>query len=214
MESKEIRNAFLGLLLVGAVGVFALPAGANLITNGSFEEPALAPGGSIDNTAPPGWTLTPGVWERQQNTGSENAKDGNQDVRVQTVRLWQNTGVAMVPGTTYTLTFWATAVSENQSTSYNVEGIIFAHSDDTGIGWENMRAYTQAYHAGPDFNWTQYTVQYTAVADDLGKYLLVELDNQDTYAYTRFDDVVLTPEPATMGLLAMGGVFALLRRKG
>ncbi|MBI4684843.1 MAG: PEP-CTERM sorting domain-containing protein [Nitrospirae bacterium] len=182
-------------------------ANADLITNGSFEEPALSWGtwnGSY--TSIPGWIATFGTIEIQ-NHAAGTPFDGNQLVELDS---WGNSGmrqdISTAAGTTYDLNFAysprpGVAITSNIIDVY-FEGVLLDSLTGTG---------------GSDTNWTVHhyfvtatdalsTIEFRAggVSDTLGGYL-------DAVHFTG----VSVPEPSTLLLLSSGllGLALYGRRK-
>ncbi len=203
---KALRSV---MMVAGVMGAIALPVGANLVTNGSFEGPVVPVGGAIANIAPTGWILTEDFYYcRLINWGI--AQDGVQNFQTQRKSLWQNTGIPMVEGVQYTLSFWTRQEVANEGVN-NIRELLFAAPDATSIGWYPILTYVETSQATAD-TWEQWSCSYTCNAANAGKYLLVMVDGTARLGhYTYIDNVVLTPEPATLILLSLGGL--ILRRK-
>ncbi len=203
------KSRMLGVTLTVMLALAASSASADYVINGSFEDPALPPDSATNNVAPPNWTVTGDVWFQQRNTG--DAQDGSQHVRTQRKSFWQNTGVQMQAGVTYTLSFWTRQEVANEGVN-NVRGLIFAAPDSTSIGWYPILTYVETCQTAAE-TWEQWTRSYTCSAANAGKYLMIMVDGSERYGhYTNIDNVVLTPEPATLALLSLGAI--LLRRRG
>jgi hypothetical protein len=178
-------------LVTAALCLGAVTAQAGVI-NPSFEDPV----GNIQG-APTGWTATStNVWTDPE-TESDPAPDGDQYLSVKG-GTWvaQVTDIQMEAGMTYTVEVYARGT--NASLYLFLDGAQKALTTETSSGW------------------TVLTAGFTCDAADAGKYLEVALNgNNGTTDWQNYDlvTVEVTPEPATMGLLALGGLGVLIRRK-
>ena len=120
----------------------------------------------------------------------------------------------MQDGWTYTLDLWAagTGSSYENSRIYMTDQLQNSAQSVTALAGT-----TVVTSGGSNYSiWINFTTSYTATASDAGNSLYINLESYRdlTTATAGWDDVVVTavPEPATMSLLALGGV-AMLRRK-
>lgn len=214
-------------LFSGALALLSSAAalGANLLTDGSFESPAVPLGGftNFGAGAMGGWTVVgPQVsivsgsfaqngisflagdgaqWLDMTGNGSNNASEGVQQ------------SVATVPGHVYLLSFWVGNVS-------NAGGIFGTTSTvDLMINGASHGAFTNSCTTCTGTQaWEQFTSSFLAT----GPTTLVTFLNGDGPGDNSngLDNVVLTsqggtgvPEPATLGLLALGLAGTLYRRR-
>jgi hypothetical protein len=122
---------------------------------------------------------------------------------------WQSSGIVMEEGVTYTLSGLSVVYS---SGSY-VRLDICASSSASETGDVMTGGYSAFYHY---LEWatTPDEVNYACDAAHDGMYLNVLLQtNSQAGGWVSVDDIAVTPEPATMGLLAVGGLGVLVRRK-
>ena len=183
-------------------------ANADLITNGSFEDPALS-WGSWNASYPsiPGWIATFGTIEIQ-NHAAGTPFDGNQLVELDS---WGNSGmrqdISTVAGHAYDLSF-----------AYSPRPGVAAASNIIDVYFEGVLLASLTGTGGSDTDWTVYhyfvtatdalsTIEFRAggVSDSLGGYL-------DAVHFTG----VSVPEPSTLLLLgsALAGLGFWRMRKG
>lgn len=164
MRSIRAATAFaVALTLVAA-------ADADLIVNGSFESPAVPPGGYTNfpagSTAIPGWTvvgidsaLTSGTFT--QSGIVFQAQDGNQWLDTAGITANSNaSGVSQdVPtaiGTTYQLRFHVGSCTDNT--------YFFASTVDLSINGGARTSYTNPTTPTDHFDWREFTVTFTATS--------------------------------------------------
>lgn len=239
-ENMMTKSVAAGLLVLLAATVGAQ---ATIVTNGSFEDPAFDAGTGFVYQVPTGWTNAPGatildgcdpnpIIHHPSVSGLyPAAADGTavlgleMQMHIPTSGYLYCTGVsqnlgAMEAGKTYL--FSATLTSNSQGL-----GSFFDISFNNVEDGTTLAGITEL-----DFNPSALgilqsvtaTFSYTATAADAGDTLqLIMQTPDDRYTVsgdwglsrTGVDNVIVTvtPEPATMGLLAIGGVLTLLRRK-
>ena len=170
-------NMFLGLiLLAGSM------AGANLLTNGSFESPVVSVGGgqifNVGSTSIPGWTVV-GVNGFEVEIFSATftlpgysfpAHDGNQWLDLTGAHSNNIEGVSQtvstVTGTTYTLTFWVGNVSGSSLGTISTVGLKI-----NGVPAGNYTNSTP----GTTTNWQKFTYAFIATQATTA----IEFDNLD-----------------------------------
>jgi hypothetical protein len=92
-------------LATAALLSLPLLANANLLVNGSFEDPGVNPGTWTIYGSVPGWTVTNGMEVRNANAGT--AQDGANYVEMDgNVNSTFAQSVATTAGQWYTLSFW------------------------------------------------------------------------------------------------------------
>jgi hypothetical protein len=195
----------LGWLAIVVLGLGIGPVGAALV-NPSFEDPSAA-GGDI-NLAPTGWTASGGAVWTSADTTNFAPVDGLQYVSLGNgTTLYQFTDIVAQAGTTYTASVYG--LCDRAVGGNNVFLTLLA---GTGISDYSVVAQTAAH--SDTFTWVQLTASFTCTAEDAGKNMAVYLNGgAGSWCWQQYDDVTLTPEPATMGLLAVGGLGVLFRRK-
>jgi len=132
---------------------------------------------------------------------------------------WQITDSVMAAGDVFTLTVDFSKSYDGGCSGY-VRYFSLVASDSAGNPSSPLTTELVTDTASVSTGWTENTLSYTATAADAGKYVGIQFHgvNLGGYAYY-FDnvrlDVIPIPEPATIGLLALGGVgmVALRRRR-
>jgi hypothetical protein len=195
--------AVLLMVLAAVLCLASAPATAALV-NPSFEEPVISEEGQ--DGVPTGWTC---LWSGM----TEIIKDGTAQDGLQyatqapstapNAPLWQISDMVMQVGVTYTATVYAR--NDRELAGDNAFLTLIADNHTTYLA-------TTAAHAGST-EWVLLTVEYTCTAENAGKYIGVELSHGSAgWCHMGYDNVTLTPEPVTMGLLACG-LISLLRRR-
>ena len=204
MKTKKMTwSAGLLMMVVLAGGVNS--ASANLLLNGSFEEPVLGP--DQDRTS----TVTNWVDATYDRVAKGSlyggAPDGNQLAEVIGMMV-QSPGIQLVAGTTYKLTF----LTRDMDPAVDSENVGCIYMTDTSTS-TNQVTHLASKAVETDTTWASGECQFTCDPTQAGKYMVVMLGTTSWSGYSLFDNVVLTPEPASMFLLATGGLM-MLRRRG
>jgi hypothetical protein len=197
-------------LLMLAAALLVLPvrsAHANLITNGSFEDPPIGFGAYALYTSIPGWTATTGLIEIQNHAAGDPAVGaGNQFIELdsnQNSAVSDNGGIATSVGSIYQLSFLYSPRPGVPSTSNIVEvyingGLLDSLTDN----------------GGSNTNWTTHSYFLLGTASTLIEFR--GAGTNDSYG-GYVDDVVFdlaeqgpnpptdrVPEPASMMLTGLG----------
>ena len=194
------------LLVTVALLALTCTARANLLVNGSFESPAIAPGTFSLFSSIPGWSIASGPFIEIQNHVAGSPHEGNQYLELDSTAntsVYQD--VPTVTGASYLLTLWYSPRPGIAAASNGVNLIVDGTSNTLLIG-EGI--------GHSDTVWTQYSfsligngstrIEFAGVgiSDSLGGYI---------------DAVSLTsvPEPSMLLLLAAAGLAAstFLRRR-
>ena len=236
--TDAVSMRFCGLAALAVSGLLASSASAALLANGDFEANDQQAANTITNwsfvhggTAPAEPTAAYGVQAGNAKApvhgGISKAFIWNADAGSY---IYQKASSVIEAGTTYTLSLWAADTD-------NFSGRI-AGTPDTLAEW----AIVKFIGGTPDLNmvyassgvietaatYTNYNVSYTspatggAVGEDFGVVLIKRSGNfiagteawyDDKYSQPLMDDVSLSvPEPASLGLLSLG-CLAMLRRR-
>ena len=193
--------------LLLAAGMMILPlssAQANVIVNGGFEAPNIAPGTFSVFAAIPGWTLVAGHSIEIQDHIAGSPFEGDQFVELDS---FDNSSMQQLVPTTalqpYTLSFaysprpGVAAASNGISVFFN-GGLVTALAT-SGIGLPDTAWTVYSFTVVPTTATSSLVFSATGVSDQLGGYI---------------DDVrlVAAPEPVTLSLLALGLAGVAARR--
>lgn len=201
------------------------------VANYSFESPVTGsyicfP--SIEQQGGAGWTFINWYRTDQWSCGIEtmavdyldpSATDGTQVGFSNGGAMYQTLGATVLAGDKITLTvdIGRTSVSGESQDPSRVYQVALYFDNPPVFGDEsNIIAQESDIMGTIDMEgWKTVTVTYTAAASDAGKNIGIFLSGNWTQVV--FDnvhmDVTPTPEPATMSLLALGGIGLLIRRK-
>ncbi len=212
------------VLCVVLVGLLAQVASANLLVNGDFEQPVLAEGTevAVSSGQVPGWST---VGANSPAVGNyPGAIVGNNTAiayAINTGFLIQSVG-EIQPNTTYTLSvdigssvYWygLNTTAGVEIAEFNSQGGFVADLAYVGFGGRNPIT-----DPGPG-NYTNVIVTYTTGATVTpGNQIVAALGINGGYQNgygAIWDNAVMTsvPEPASMGLLILGSIAGLLRRR-
>jgi hypothetical protein len=203
-----------GLFVIsGLVSVCVLLVGASMasadLVNESFETPDIPSGTKApQGQAPTSWAAIsdPGHMSCYLMDSIEGgpAKDGTQWIQVQkSYDLFQNTGIALQDGYTYSLAFSARS---DRTAAVGAQVMLRAADDTSSAGTAFA---TDAFSAigGGEIAWGDRTLQATYTGDS-GKYLSVSIGvPSTTTGWVDYDALHLTiqsPEPAALTLVALG----------
>jgi len=187
----------------------------NLLLNGDFNSPN-------SSAAPDDWTLWTygGGWANHQNSTDGTDLDGVDGTFYMADGGGSGAGAGeyqIVPGTagsTYQLTVQSGA--QAWWLPYGEMRIIFLDSGDSQLS-ESIQSTVDPAVYGQNYDiahpWSQYSL--TAVAPSDTAFVKVEFAEPNGTGTVWFDNAVLTvvPEPSTVGILAVGGVAMLGRRR-
>lgn len=185
--------------------IAASGASANMIVNGSFENPAMS--GYNTNTTVQGWTLESGSGIEIQNNAAGAPQDGYNLVELdsdQNSSMFQT--IATTAGSKYDLSFWYSPRPDNAPESNTIE-VYF-----NGKLLESMTGFS----AGST-SWKEHTYLVTAIADTSILKFAAAGNNDTLGGY--IDNVSMvptpTPIPAAIWLFGSGiaGIAAARRRK-
>lgn len=187
-------------LLFLAVG----SANANLIVNGSFENPALSGNSwSVFNSIE-GWTTIQGAGIEIQRNTVVDAQDGDQYVELDShYNSWMEQTISgLTAGNEYYFSFWYQARTNNL---YNDNGI--------DVYWNGILVMDISNILASDAGWTEYTAVFTADSDVAA--LSFNADGTSNSLGGFIDNVSLTsvPEPAPIALMALGIIGLVAARK-
>lgn len=208
----KVRKMFLALAVMAIIGATAGAASANLIVNGSFEDPIRNPNSYGLYDVIPGWAAEVGKIEVQRvNVAGTPAADGFQFVELdssQSSTIFQS--VATVANQQYELS-WSFSPRPGTQEPQNKLGI---YIDDALVATSGP----QTGQSGNQNTWTRYSYVFSASSAST-KISFADLGTPSDSYGTYLDDVqmVAIPEPVFLQMgallsLGAGGVFRLRRR--
>jgi hypothetical protein len=147
------------------------------LVNPSFESPIVA-AGTDELLVPDGWNADNasgyGPWLEHKGMSSSvpSAFDGTQYMEwMSTVELWQNSGLMMYEGVTYTFSAYGAVTTSDSQVK-----IALSTADDAG-----SKGVEVALTTGNATIWTKYSVSYTCDAAHAGKYLTVVMKSSGSW---------------------------------
>ena len=207
MGNKVTFLAVAGLVCALAV---AGSAQANMVPNAGFE---IADVG--DPNMPADWTILQSadkvVWSDEAYTGSKcmELQYNNPEAIISPTER-----IAVTAGTEYTFGACLKSTNGAEAVGPNARLKWFDAAGDVvevPYGWNNW----QWYAVTAPVEWTELTavtIEAPAGAASV-EYAWLYTWKGDSSSGVYIDDVSMTPEPATMGLLALGGLAMLRRRR-
>jgi hypothetical protein len=207
MPKYAVTLFSLGRILI-LMGLSAGQVSADLIVNGSFENPALRPGSWQVFSSIPGWTSpTVGAGIEIQNNVAGSPYDGNQHVELDSnFNSLMTQNIQTTNGQSYALSF---AYSPRPGVSDNSNGI--------EVWWNNVLLGTiTASGVGlSNTNWQLYTYTISGTGNDTLQFVAVGISE----SYGGYIDAVslnttATPLPAAAWLLGSGllGLVGIRRK--
>ena len=203
MSDRRIMKAAAALLLAAAA-----PAGAQIVTNGGFEQPA-ATTAITPTTAVPGWTASSGNFEII-TTALWQPHSGNQSIDLNGTSvgtIFQDLTTTI--GSTYQLSFW---MAGNPGTAENKTLNLFWDG-----GLIGQFTFLQAGTSTSNMGWVNFGAS-NLVATSTTTRLAFQSTSPNSFSGPALDDVDVTlvrgsavPEPGTYvmvatGLLAVAGI--------
>jgi len=201
MTGKRITNGLTVTVAAMCVAAFAMSsalADPVTVTNPSFEDDGL-----IFWTTPSGWTsVNTDLGARDAANGGAVPTDGTFELFMNGGNtIYQDTGVVIVEGTTYTLTVDVTVAPPFDGST----GTLRLYGSTLGFGTAIGGAETSKVTA--QSVWTTETASFIATATEAGQTLGIALSTtagtQAEWDYVRVDAVAAAP-PATPGTLIYG----------
>lgn len=187
-------------------------AQATILVNGGFEDGDT---GQLGSVALPGWNSWGGSGWHHDDAG--NTLD------TKAMKLWwDDAGMwqdfSATAGKTYDFSAQVLSVSGDPLTLWNflIKAEFYDSNIGTSPGDELLAVELDKFYGASDpvDTWVEIGGSVTAPAGaDTGRVVLLMVDWQDGVGGAiNFDNVSVTPEPATLALLALGGVVMLRRR--
>jgi hypothetical protein len=187
------------MVVVASAAVISTVHAQNLLQNGSFEDPLV--GATLQNAAPTSWTADMFNYLIGNGASSDYlpATDGTQiDDPLSSIHQ----DISLVAGQQYALTFDLSSL-QLPGHGANLAVEIFSSDEADQIN----RTFTVPINTAA---WQQQTLTFTAA--ETSTYTLAIFDNG---AQNGVDNMNLqaVPEPGSIALLGLGGVFPFFRRK-
>lgn len=204
-----MRNLFLALLTPLVVATSAQAAPVNLVVNGGFEANSVNNRSWVNFASVSGWQVVggpgTGIEVRRNNVGA--AHGGNNFIELDTngnttiEQLFSN----LTMGATYDLSFWYSPRIRQPSATNGMD-----------VLWNGQSLAGTIAETGGNANlWTEH--RFTVTAQSGANSLRFASLGSSNSLGANLDDVALVaqvPEPATVGLLALGlGALAWTRRR-
>lgn len=191
-----------------AVSMLGVPMTRADLVNPSFESPDAPTDGYLA-AVPSGWTaegsgscyITNGTWA---STAYGSIPDGSQIVEIGDYKeLWQNTGIALQDGWTYTVNFQA-GTSGNMPEDAALWATLRTANNTTEVG--SSAIVYQSWATAPNGGFSSYSLSGTY--HGANKYLTIDFSTTGTAYYVAFDNVSISstfvPEPSSIALLTTG----------
>ena len=206
------------ILFLVAVGLMARIAQANMLQNPGFEDGVYGKWNVPDYWST--WGNTTGDWSWNATAGRGGGKCVWLHCTPGTARTsaWMGQYVPVTANTEYVFSVWARAVSGGPGAGgVDVYGYITwldAASVTIGSGW----LYPDAF---PETTWEEVTLGWGSGLDPIvapagaawGWFGVAGYYTNDEEGGYYVDDATVTPEPVTLGLLGLGGLMLVRRRK-
>jgi hypothetical protein len=215
------------VIVLATVALMASSASANLLQNGGFDSGTLAPGWTNPNGSGGVWPSgnSGPAWQSGAAAHGGSHYGGVQEGGAQSPKYLQQTVPGLTPGGAYDLQGWMFGGSWNNQ--HFVAQLI--DSDGTTV-LDEFRVVFDVTPVG--FSWIPFTSGTFNVSGGTGPIVGGGLQGNPTGASLTvrvgwvnstgawsngtgayFDDMVLTPEPASLALLGLAGIPMLLRRR-
>ena len=196
-----MKKLIAAALLAGAL---APQAGANLIVNGSFEDPVIANGTYAIYTTIPGWYSTSGAGIEIQRSVAGSPYDAAQHIELDSDN--NSNAIQNVPttaGAAYSLSF-----------AYSPRPHIVLDSNPIEVWWEGslLDTLSRSGVGLTDTDWRTYSYNVIGALDGVSQLEFRAVGDSDSLG--GYIDKVSVPDTAsTLGLLALGlPLVAFLRR--
>jgi hypothetical protein len=205
MIKKKVFLSFMVCILA-----IAGLASANLLQNGSFEDPVVPAGSNyLEYPVLSGWTVQNSIYYVVFKQFGFTPVDGLNELYLFGGTLTQNTGI-ITPDTIYELNF-AAGIVDGQTPIYSEVVLLSQYSDGGVVYTDRLAAINlgEVITASNQFLSGNLTFDSSIYPWIAGRDLLVQVVSNSYLHFDNFDLTVI-PEPATMLLIASG--LAMLRK--